>query len=484
MKTIVCLSGRLALKLLLPVLITLYGLPHLQAQTPVLQAGFSKKDITPPQPGYPHYRGTSTGTDDSLYARTFVLKQGKTESALMVCDLLWISRELSADVRQKASALTGIPASNIIISATHSHTSPAYDQNIKILNEGLRKKDAYTLDPDPYPAWLAGQMIGAIVEAYKSAVPVRVKSGKTVVEGISYNRRFIMKDGKVVTNPGVGNKDILRTTGPNDPDLGILIFERTADQVPIGTFSNFAVHADTYGSTRFSADYPGVIAAVLERKFGNGFVSVFGAGPCGNLNHVNVAAGSKRPTTAEIGEKLAGKLLTGLPSLKPLTAQSLRFLSDYAYVPLQQYTREDLEYVSRPEQSVYNDKIPLLARRRKVKIESLEEMRRTEAIPPTIGTEPWILPLEVQVLTLGKEVAIVGLPGELFVELGLEIKKKSPYRHTMVVELTNVHIAYVPTLEGFRQGGYEAVNSRLQPGGGEMLVDAALKLLNQSFPAR
>src|SRR5690606_14820110 len=92
-------------------------------------------------------------------------------------------------------------------------------------------------------------------------------------------------------------------------------------------------------------------------------------------------------------------------------------------------------------------------------------------------SEPWTLPVEVQAFRVGDEVAIVGMPGEVFVELGLAVKAASPFKTTMVVELTNVHIAYLPTKPAFAQGGYETLNSRLAPGGGEMLVDSAIRQL-------
>ena len=89
--------------------------------------------------------------------------------------------------------------------------------------------------------------------------------------------------------------------------------------------------------------------------------------------------------------------------------------------------------------------------------------------------------MEVQVFRISDDLAIVGLPGEVFVELGLAIKKGSPFKTTLVIELTNSHIAYVPTREAFSQGGYETINSRLAPGGGEQMVESALRLLNQLF---
>jgi hypothetical protein len=89
------------------------------------------------------------------------------------------------------------------------------------------------------------------------------------------------------------------------------------------------------------------------------------------------------------------------------------------------------------------------------------------------------LPLEVQVFRLSKELAIVTLPGEVFVELGLAIKRASPFKTTLVIELANDGPGYIPTRKAFAEGSYETVNSRIQPGGGEMLVDAAVRLLKE-----
>jgi hypothetical protein len=87
--------------------------------------------------------------------------------------------------------------------------------------------------------------------------------------------------------------------------------------------------------------------------------------------------------------------------------------------------------------------------------------------------------MEVQVFRLSDDVALVGLPGEIFVELGLAIKKASPFAVTLVVELCNDAPGYVPTLKAFKEGSYETVNSRVQPGGGEKLVEAASRLLKE-----
>ena len=114
-----------------------------------------------------------------------------------------------------------------------------------------------------------------------------------------------------------------------------------------------------------------------------------------------------------------------------------------------------------------------------MKVRSLARMRQKEAVPPTIPSGEWKIPLEIQAFQIHDDLAIVGLPGEVFVELGLAIKEQSPYSHTFVIELTNSHIAYVPTKEAFSRGGYETINSRLAPGGGEMMVESAVRLLRK-----
>jgi len=89
------------------------------------------------------------------------------------------------------------------------------------------------------------------------------------------------------------------------------------------------------------------------------------------------------------------------------------------------------------------------------------------------------LPLEVQVFRLSKDVALVGLPGEVFVDLGLAIKKASPFATTLVVELCQDAPGYIPTTKAFKEGSYETVNSRVAPGGGEMMAEAAVRLLKE-----
>src|SRR5262249_36603347 len=88
--------------------------------------------------------------------------------------------------------------------------------------------------------------------------------------------------------------------------------------------------------------------------------------------------------------------------------------------------------------------------------------------------------VEVQVIAIGRDLAWVSLPGEIFVELGLAIKAASPFKNTIIAELANGAIGYIPTKRGYAEGNYEPVSARCGEGSGEMLVAAALRLLNQA----
>lgn len=460
----------------------------------IAYAGVARVNITPPV-GYAHYRGVSTGVHDSLYAKAVVWGSGDQRFALITCDLLEIERSLSSSARLLVVSKIGIPYSNIIIAATHSHTSPSYHINIDELNERLRP--ASYVPPKvgsggDYPNWLAERIAKAVIDADKASVEVNLETGIANATGISFNRRALLMDGSVRTNAGVGNPDIIGAAGPVDPRVGIILLRRASDNKPIGCVSSFGLHADTVGGTEFSADYPGFLAKALQKEFGDEFISVFGAGACGDINHINVKEGSKKLSSQEIGEKLASVIKAEIPRLEKVRHPFLASSSEFVYASLQQYSEEELAWAEKVltmaknsrRDSLYRESA-FLTRRRAVKIRSLHRMWATgEAIPPTIGKGPWTIPLQVQVFRIGDDTAIVGLPGELFTNLSMTIKEASPFKTTLVIELTNTSINYVPTEADFLRGGYETINSRLTPGGGELMVATAIRLLNKSSTAK
>ncbi|MHB8520883.1 MAG: neutral/alkaline non-lysosomal ceramidase N-terminal domain-containing protein [Limisphaerales bacterium] len=447
----------------------------LPAAAAELTAGISVVDITPPagyrMSGY-FYERLSTGIHDPLQAKALVLEQGRERVALVFCDLIGMAPEVTAQARRAASERTAIPTANILIAATHSHTGPEYFGSLReyFHNRALARDGRDSFEGVNYPEILADRLADAILQAAQAVKPVHLAVGKAQPPGLSFNRRFQMKNGTVVFNPGKLNPDIVRTAGPIDPDLGILLVREARTDKPLASFASFALHLDTTGGAEYSADYPFYLERGLRKKFGPDFVSIFGTGTCGDINHIDVT--TQRPQkggeeAVRIGTTLAGTVIESLPQLRTMPRPALAARRAAVLVPLQQFTPQQIAEAREKMSGVGTAALPFLEQVRVCKIMDLQLRKGATAL------------LEVQVFRLGPDTAIVGLPGEVFVELGLAIKQASPFENTFVVELSNDDIAYVPTRKAFAEGSYEIVNSRVQPGGGEMLVDAAVRLLRE-----
>jgi len=237
------------------------------AQDQPLQIGLAEIDITPPvgyrMDGY-FYERLNTGQQDPLKAKALVLQQGGTRAAIVVCDLLGMPLSMSSEVRALASARTGIPAANIAITATHTHTGPLFaGERARLFSEQAAAK--FGTDPlaaVKYPETLRDKLVEVIVTANGRVSPAAMEFVHAEEDRVSFNRRYHLKDGTVRFNPGVLNSEIVQPAGPIDPDLPFLLF--TKDKKPVGSLTVFAMHLDTVGGTAYSADYPASLADELR----------------------------------------------------------------------------------------------------------------------------------------------------------------------------------------------------------------------------
>lgn len=465
-----------------------------------IRAGVAESDITPPErfpmAGYYHER-LATGQRDPLKAKALVLRQGDAAVAWVVCDLTGISRDLCLAVRREASAKTGIRPEHIVVSATHSHTAPDYTRDLYDYLAG----SAPDARRPPYAAKLIQGAVDAIVRAHATARPAQLAHGVARQETpVSFNRRFVMRDGSVRTWQRLDTPGVLRAAGPIDPEIGLLLIRDADSQAPRGLVSNFALHLDTVGGLQWSGDYPFFIEQAVRRQLGDSVVSLFGAGTCGDINHSDPVAKERLKTDA-IGNSLATSILPVLPQLSPIDvapADSLPLQVRTAVVPLplQEIAEEHLErakqLIPAAKEGQKVEFFDLVSAYKAVVLDHLRNkpsrLKTTEYLSWGLSRE-WEgvganLPVEVTTVSLGRDVAIVFLPGEVFVDLGLAIKRHSPYRTTLIVELSNcVETIYIPTRAAYAGGSYEVTNSNVQPGSGEMLVEAALKLLRESASA-
>lgn len=446
-------------------LLLLLAVPAVAAD---LRVGAAAAVITPPEgtplAGYYSQRGSKTVLDD-IHAKAVVLELGDAKAALVVCDLISLPRHVVTEARRQIEAATGIPGANVMMSATHTHTGPVLNRESSLDELVGATSDLGRRYTDKLPELIAR----AVIDAHKKLAPARAATAIGKEDGVSFNRRFLMKDGTVSWNPAKNHPDIVRPAGPIDPAVNVVYFE-TPKNAPVATYVNFALHPDTVGGEGVSADYPGVLARRLAEYRGPDMTTVFANGCCGNLNHRNItwADGQRGPAEANrIGTLLAAAVLRTTPELKPLAAESLTVKSELVKLPLAKITPDDVAAARE-----------VVARIKGGKATFLEQVKAFRVLDVAAQNgKPW--EVEVQVIALGDRLAWVSLPGEIFVELGLAIKRASPYPNTLIAELANGSIGYVPNRPAYAEGNYEVVSARCAEGSGELLVEAAGRLLKQ-----
>jgi hypothetical protein len=285
---------------------------------------------------------------------------------------------------------------------------------------------------------------------------------------LPHNRRYLMKDGKVVTNPGFLNPNVVRPVGPIDPRLPVLTAE-TPQGRRMMTWVNYSMHQDTVGGVWISADFSYYLSRMLSIFQKPDITTIFTIGAAGDINHWDVQRpGPQRgfDTAKRLGEVLGADVLKAYTHLRPVDSDRIRAMSFTLTLPLQNVTHNDVQragqILSVPPPPNVDFTLDRVWATKVMKIHDSNEAN---------------LSAEVQVLSIGP-LAFVGVPGELFVQLGMQIIKGSPFPDTFVLELANQDIGYIPTEEAFDQGSYEPTSAVFAPGGGERIVKKALDLLN------
>jgi len=449
---------------LLAILLLLAG----TASAEGLRAGAAQVVITPPKgapmAGYYSSR-VAEGTHDDLYAKAIVFEKDGVKVALVACDLVSLPRPISETARQIIQQKIGILPDHIMISATHDHTGPVIltiPSRYNLQGETKRITKEYT---DALP----GRIAEAVILANTHLQPAQVRSAIGLERSLAFNRRYFMKDGTVAWNPAKLNPDISRPAGPTDPSVPVVYVE-TPEGEGIASYVNFAMHQDTTGGLKFSADYSYALGKILRMAKGQNLVSMFTIGCAGNVNHLDVTR--KEPQSsydeaARIGAVLAGDVLKTIQRAPVVSVAQIRVSSQVLKLDLPRFTPEEIAWAHRTQATVGSPApAPFLDLVRAAKIIEIDDRHG----------KPF--DAEVQVIALGDQIAFVGFPGEMFTEFGLTIKQDSPFPITITAELANGALGYIPNRQAYPQGAYEVMSSRLNPGAGELLMDSALSQLS------
>ncbi len=462
-------------KLLQTTVVLFACLGSLVVEADDLRVGAASVKITPPigvpMAGY-YFERAAEGVHDDLYAKAIVLEKDGVKAALVALDLISTNRDVVEAARQEIEEKAGIRGDHVIISATHAHTGPVLSGR-STRDDALGAKKPIA---EEYTASLPNRIAESILTAQAKLMPAKIAAGIGHEEGLSFNRRFHMKDGSVGWNPGKLNPNIIRPVGPIDPDVPVLYFE-TPDGRPLATYVNFAMHLDTVGGLQISADYPYTLSRLLGEFKGWEMLTVFTTGTAGDINHVNVKWANPQKghgEAARIGTILAAEVLKTFERLEWLEAGPLGARSEIITLPLAKLEAGEVEKARE-----------VAARHREGKSNQPTFLETVKAykVLDVVGRDGKPLEAEVQVIALGKDVAWVGLPGEIFVELGLAIKNASPFKYTIIAELANGSVGYVPTKRAYPEGNYEPVSARCAEGSGETMADTALRLLRELYAA-
>ena len=444
-------------------------LPNL-ARAGEFKAGAAAVVITPPV-GLP--RGgayslvRSVGVIEPLHAKAIVIEQGGEKAAFVALDVAYTPRALVMAARKLITEQTGIAGERVMISATHTHSGP-------VLTRG-NMMDAITGANTPQVVDYMSKLITLIAKAVADANAKLAPANSSVAMGheehLSFNRRFVMKDGTFSWLGPRLSKNIARPAGPIDPDVGVWKLTSVGKPAkPLATYVNFAMHPTCIGGAKWSPDYPGYLSRRLAEYFGPEMLTFFANGCCGNINQVNVnwAAPQHGENDAQrVGTVLGAAVFRALPELEPRKTFAPRVRSTLVTLPRRKITDNEITEARRIADQMGKKKL------------AIPVMANAVCILDTLANKDTPLEAEVQVIAFSDDLAIVSLPGEIFVELGLALKKASPFKHTFIAELANGSIGYIPNRSAYPEGLYEVVSARCTEGSGEMLVDAAVKMLKE-----
>lgn len=403
-----------------------------------VDAGVGIVDFTPSEPvvlaGSPNPK-KSSAVNTRLFVRALVLSAKGTKVAIVTLDTLKYPVERVQEARAKIEQTTGIPANNVIICTSHTHRGPLWP---------------YCKDQ------LVTPIADAVALAARDLTPCTVGTAQGTADGLSQCRRVI-KDGHIWNRWQLkpDETDKYPAEGPYDPTFDVLALTGKDGKLKAVVY-NFACHAASTREPVISADFPGDVEKKVQKQVGYDVPTLFLTGACGDVN----AVASVRSDF--LGEKLGGEIVCCLGRLEPIAKPSLSIECREIQMP----GREHPEF---KEAEVARNWPGQLEHYRK----AFDEKKKREK--PSYS-------LFLTGIRIGDDFAIVTNPVELFCEIGLSIKKQSPFPHTMVAEQTNGAHGYVPTAKAFEGGSYETwfgEHSYLTTRAGEIIEKESLDILNR-----
>ncbi len=453
-----------------------------------LQAGFSRVNITPALGteivGYFQAR-YAEGVLDELEINALALSTGEDKVVLMSADLCFISTAVQKVICEHICKATGLTPDQIFVHSTHTHTGPVVNL------DGINGMQVSGVDESKrelvkeYGQMLCRKFADAAVMALNDLKPAKMGWAVGNAPNIAFVRRFRMKDGKVRTNPGVGNPDILHPIGDVDERVNVLRFDREGGDTIV--LANMGCHPDVVGGNLISGDWPTLFRGRLEKSLDN-VKALFFNGAQGDVNHVNVnAKGGDFNDMFNDFDDVARGYGHARHMANVMTAAVLQVFDKVNYVEVDRI-RSKLGEITVPSNMPKPEDIPLAR-----KYDDLHKAGRDDEIPfegmelTTVVAEaarmirlengPESFGMTLSAVAIGN-VALAGVPGEPFNGVGLGLKKAEGWDLVLPCCLTNGSEGYFPMQDSYDEGGYEARSSRFKAGTAEIIIKEGVALLD------
>ncbi|MCK4966661.1 neutral/alkaline non-lysosomal ceramidase N-terminal domain-containing protein [bacterium] len=392
----------------------------------IISVGTAKAKITPETPvplsGYGSRKEPFKGVHDDVFVRTMVFSDGSTQAALIVADLIGFSSTFQNSVTKRIEKETGIPLYNILLCATHTHAGPttlSFEES-----DAHRVADKYVPSAKAYVKELEDKIVKVTKEAVNNLSPAAIGAGKGECL-MNINRRA--RDGKGGTTLG------RNPYGVCDHEVGVVRIDDRSKN-PIAFMVNWPCHGTTLGPGNYliSGDWPGTSAQFVEKAFDNKAVVQVTAGASGDINpiygpHIDFSRGYRFAVDA-IGNILGEEAVRVGKEIKTDNRGSVSVIQKIVTLP------------------------------GKVKDKGLD--------------------VNVTLLKIG-DIVLVGLSAELFNEIGIKLKEKSPYSNTFILTHCNGSSGYVVTNKSYAKGGYEPNYSKAKIGAEQIIIDAVLDMIKQ-----
>ncbi|HOK80775.1 MAG TPA: neutral/alkaline non-lysosomal ceramidase N-terminal domain-containing protein [bacterium] len=396
----------------------------------MVKIGFGHKKVTPPVGsgliGYFETR-ISKGVKDDLYARSICFDGGEKPIFVVSTDFCWVEPSVVDRVKQLISERLGIVSPDVVIHGTHTHTGP-----LTSLNRQLIYTENIPVD-EKYIEQLPVMICNAIEDSYKFRKDVLIGFGCVEVEGISFIRRYRMKNGTVITNP-VDRSQIVEPSGEIDKTLNIMKVTDDNNNL-VGISINFALHPDTVGGDLISGDWPGMLAERCSKYFG--CEAVFFNGAAGDINHINPYDSATR--TPEITEKIVQTLFENIKiivqQIECVPIEKLAFSRDIFKMPKRKITEQQIEQAKQWIQKYPTTNLRAIVGRALLKQAEINAN---------------FLNNDVALLSLDRKMGAFFMSGEPFSSIGLKIKSMMNFDYKWVVENCNGFAGYIPDERAFK----------------------------------